>query len=82
MLEVTPPGSQDWLPSSNPPRVLVPLGAAKVSAGFPSPAADYEDKRLDINVYLIRNLVSTFFFPVQGDSMQGAEIFEENRGSC
>ena len=35
-----------------------------------------EDKRLDINEYLIRNPVSTFFFPVQGDSMQGAEIFD------
>lgn len=56
--------------------VAVPLGVAKVSAGFPSPAADYEDKRLDINGYLVRNAVSTFFFPVQGDSMQGAEIFD------
>ena len=66
----------DWLPALDPPRVFIPLGAAKVSAGFPSPAADYEDKRLDINEYLIRNPVSTFFFPVQGDSMQGAEIFD------
>ncbi|WP_240498706.1 LexA family protein [Thauera propionica] len=56
--------------------VAIPLGVAKVSAGFPSPAADYEDKRLDINGYLVRNAVSTFFFPVQGDSMQGAEIFD------
>lgn len=48
----------------------------KVSAGFPSPAADYEEKTLDINEYLIRNPVSTFFFPVQGESMQGAEIFD------
>lgn len=52
------------------------MGIAKVSAGFPSPAADYEDKRLDINEYLVRNAVSTFFFPVQGDSMQGAEVFD------
>lgn len=56
--------------------VAIPLGVAKVSAGFPSPAADYEDKRLDINDYLVRNTVATFFFPVQGDSMQGAEIFD------
>ena len=66
----------DCLPAIDPPRLFIPLGADKVSAGFPSPAADYEDKRLDINEYLIRNPVSTFFFPVQGDSMQGAEIFE------
>ena len=68
--------SFDWLPALDPPSLFIPLGAAKVSAGFPSPAADYEDKRLDINEYLIRNPVSTFFFPVQGDSMQGAEIFD------
>jgi DNA polymerase V len=54
----------------------LPFDGVKISAGFPSPAADYEDKRLDINDYLVRNPVSTFFFPVQGDSMEGAEIFE------
>ena len=65
-----------WLPALDAPACLVPLGMVKVSAGFPSPAADYEEKRLDINEYLIRNPVSTFFFPVQGDSMEGAEIFD------
>lgn len=59
-----------------PPPLPLPLDCVKISAGFPSPAADYEDKRLDINDYLVRNPVSTFFFPVQGDSMEGAEIFE------
>lgn len=54
----------------------LPVDTVKVSAGFPSPAADYEENRLDINDYLIVNPVSTFFFPVQGDSMQGAEIFD------
>jgi len=43
---------------------------------FPSPAADYEEERLDINHYLVRSPISTFFFPVQGDSMEGAEIFD------
>jgi DNA polymerase V len=52
-----------------------PLGLTPVSAGFPSPAEDYADGSLDINKYLVRNPVSTFFFPVSGDSMEGAEIF-------
>jgi DNA polymerase V len=65
-----------FLPLLDAPYLPLPIDAVKVSAGFPSPAADYEDKRLDINEYLIRNPVSTFFFPVQGDSMQGAEIFD------
>lgn len=60
----------------DPPRLPIPLAAVKVSAGFPSPAADYEDRRLDLNEYLIRNPVSTFFFPVAGDSMEGARIFD------
>jgi DNA polymerase V len=65
-----------FLPLLDAPYLPLPIDVVKVSAGFPSPAADYEDKRLDINEYLIRNPVSTFFFPVQGDSMQGAEIFD------
>jgi DNA polymerase V len=65
-----------FVPLADAPKLFIPLSPAKVSAGFPSPAADYQDKRLDINEYLIRNPVSTFFFPVQGDSMEGAEIFD------
>ena len=40
MLDVANPGFLDVLPVIDPPRVFIPLGAAKVSAGFPSPAAD------------------------------------------
>lgn len=45
-----------------PTPLPLPFDGVKISAGFPSPAADYEDKRLDINDYLVRNPVSTFFF--------------------
>lgn len=65
-----------FVPLVHPLRLALPLDTVKVSAGFPSPAADYEEKRLDINEYLVRNPVSTFFFAVQGDSMEGAEIFD------
>jgi DNA polymerase V len=67
------PGVFVLLPDA--PRLTLPLDPVRVSAGFPSPAADYEDQRLDINDYLVRNPVSTFFFAVEGDSMEGAEIF-------
>ena len=70
------PGPGVFVPLSDAPRLTLPLDTVKVSAGFPSPAADYEEKRLDINEYLVRNPVSTFFFSVQGDSMEGAEIFD------
>lgn len=58
----------------DPPPVLIPLGITPVSAGFPSPAEDYADRRLDINEYLVRNPASSFFFSVRGDSMQDADI--------
>ncbi len=70
------PAQGVFIPLPDAPRLALPVDAVKVSAGFPSPAADYEDRRLDINEYLVRNPVSTFFFQVQGDSMQGAEIFD------
>ena len=65
-----------FVPLPDAPRQYLPLDSTKVSAGFPSPAADYVDRSLDINEYLVRNPVSTFFFPVEGDSMEGAEIFD------
>ena len=65
-----------FIPRIPAPKLSLPLDTVKVSAGFPSPAADYEESRLDINEYLVRNPVSTFFFPVQGDSMEGAEIHD------
>ena len=53
--------------------MALPLAEA-VIAGFPSPAGDYEDVRLDLNEALIRNPTSTFFARVQGNSMIGAGI--------
>ena len=74
--DVRPSGSGLFVPLPGAPKCYLPLDEVRVSAGFPSPAADYEDQRLDINDYLVRNPVSTFFFVVEGDSMQGAEIFD------
>lgn len=51
-----------------------PYFEAKVPAGFPSPAADYEENQLDLNKYLIKNPAATFFVRVSGDSMTGAGI--------
>lgn len=46
-----------------------------MSAGFPSPAADYEEDKLDLNRYLIKNPAATFFVRVTGYSMMGAGIY-------
>lgn len=46
-----------------------------VPAGFPSPAADHAQKRIDINEHLVRNKAATFLFKVKGDSMTGVGIY-------
>ena len=48
----------------------------KVPAGFPSPAADHTQERVDLNKELIRNKDATYHFRVKGDSMTGAGIYE------
>ena len=45
-----------------------------VPAGFPSPAADYQEHKLDLNKHLVKNPPATFFVKVAGDSMIGAGI--------
>ena len=46
-----------------------------VSAGFPSPADDYLEKKLDLNELLIHHPAATFFVRVTGDSMVEAGIY-------
>ncbi len=45
-----------------------------IKAGFPSPAADYEQSSLDFNHDLIQHPGSTFYAIVRGDSMSGVGI--------
>lgn len=52
----------------------IPLFVNKVSAGFPSPAADYVEARLSADDYLVDNPISTYFVRVKGDSMINAGI--------
>lgn len=52
----------------------LPLFLESVSAGFPSPADDYMEGKLDLNDLLVRNPAATFFVRVTGDSMTGAGI--------
>ncbi len=47
---------------------------ASVRAGFPSPAEDYSEKRIDLTKQLVRHPAATFLVRVAGDSMTGAGI--------
>ena len=56
--------------------VMLDVCGWKVPAGFPSPAADHPQERIDLNKQLIRNKEATYIFRVKGDSMIGAGIYE------
>ncbi len=49
-----------------------------VPAGFPSPAEDFVEEKLNLDKYLIKNPPSTFFVRVAGDSMTGAGIYPDD----
>lgn len=54
--------------------ISLPLFVSGLRAGFPSPADDYIEKKLDLNEYLVKHPAATFYVRVEGDSMIGAGI--------
>lgn len=62
------------LPAESPGRVPLPLFGYRVTAGFPSPADDHVEDRLDLNELLVQHREATYFLRVKGDSMVGAGI--------
>lgn len=57
-------------------KTRLPIFASSVSAGFPSPAEDYAEGRLDLNEYLVEHEAATFYVRVKGHSMTGAGILD------
>ena len=55
-------------------KLILPFHLHKVGAGFPSPATDYVEDDIDLNAHLIKNIPSTFLIRVQGKSMNGVGI--------
>ena len=51
------------------PKVGLPYFVNRISCGFPSPADDYIDRKLDLNEYLIDKPAATFYVRATGDSM-------------
>jgi DNA polymerase V len=56
-------------PVLNAKPIYLPLYSSKVSAGYPSPADDHMEKRLDPSEFLIDQHDATFFVTIQGQSM-------------
>jgi len=59
---------------SNP----IPFFSCTVQAGFPSPAEDIIENKLDLNQLLIKHPSAAFFVKAQGDSMQNSGIFQDD----
>ena len=55
-------------------KLTIPYYLHKAGAGFPSPATDYIEEDIDLNVHLIKNVPATFIIRVQGKSMVNAGI--------
>jgi DNA polymerase V len=56
--------------------LALPAFLSSVPAGFPSPAEDFMETRLDLNKHIIKNQAATFFVRATGDSMIGAGIHD------
>ncbi|NOS85586.1 MAG: translesion error-prone DNA polymerase V autoproteolytic subunit [Ignavibacteria bacterium] len=59
-------------------KVLIPFIDLKVNAGFPSPAQDYVEQKLDLNEHLIKHPSSTFIIKAKGESMIGEGIDDKS----
>jgi DNA polymerase V len=53
-----------------------PVPMRPVASGFPSPADDYVEAAIDLNVELIPRPLSTFFMRVSGEAMRGDGIVD------
>lgn len=56
------------------PALHLPLVGTSVKAGFPSPADDYIEDKLDLNEHLVAHPNATFYVKVSGESMLNAGI--------
>ena len=62
--------------ASNAVRSTIPVMSHRVPAGFPSPADDYVQDRVDLNEHLILHRDASFILRVSGWSMVGAGIHD------
>ncbi len=58
--------------------LYIDIAGNPVHAGFPSPADDFLENKLDLNRALVRNPSSTFYARVSGDSMVDDGIDNED----
>lgn len=55
-------------------KLYITISDSPVHAGFPSPADDHLENKLDLNKALVKNPATTFFARVKGESMNGEGV--------
>lgn len=68
-----------FIPEIGDDPVAIPLFSTKVAAGFPSPADDHVEKRLDVSEFLIDHAASIFFVTIKGDSMIDVGLMPDDK---
>jgi DNA polymerase V len=71
-----------WLLENNehetPSIYSIPLYSSRIAAGYPFPVDDHIEHHLDLNQHLIQKPTTTFLVRVEGDSMIGAGIHDND----
>jgi len=62
-----------FLPDLDNP-IELPFITAGIKAGFPSPAADFDETKISLDAVLVKNREATFYAKASGTSMTGAGI--------
>ncbi|MEJ7137999.1 LexA family protein [Amphibiibacter pelophylacis] len=62
--------------ASTDPVLVQLIESSRVPAGFPSPAADFDVRPIELRDLLTDHPEATFFLRVSGRSMEGAGIFD------
>lgn len=55
-------------------KIELPYYTSGIKAGFPSPAADFDETKISLDNELVKNREATFYAKASGDSMTGAGI--------
>src|SRR5690606_30753935 len=49
--------------------IEIPLASSSISAGFPSPADDFQEDKISLDKYVVKNKDATFYASLKGTSM-------------
>lgn len=55
-------------------QIELPYISSGIKAGFPSPAADFDESKISLDNVLVKNKEATFYARASGNSMTGAGI--------